>query len=137
MQSYGTIGGGFEPLTKFAQSAECAGLLNECDNDNSVRNRDNVETPPVDPPGEFDCEIAISCFVDRLNPTQLASLKGVLGLATDAPNTELCEAIQGMTEAELRAAITQPVVGVTVAVANNIINCLIDEAGFTFPDTEV
>ncbi len=89
---------------------------------------------PKNPPGEEDCEAAVACFVDRLNPTQLASLKTVLGLASDAPNELLCEAIGDLTAAELRAAITAPVVGVTVAVANNIINCLID-AGFTNLET--
>ncbi|HYO06806.1 MAG TPA: hypothetical protein VER14_07465 [Phototrophicaceae bacterium] len=117
------------------QTAECAGLGNDCSEDNRVEN--NPENPPVvDPPGDPDCAVAVSCFVDRLNPTQLGNLKVTLGLASDAPDTALCEAIAGMTAAELRAAITAPVVGVTVAVANNIINCLIDEAGFTFTDIE-
>ena len=110
------------------QTAECAGLGNDCSEDNRVR----TETPPTDPEPdpEVDCEAGIACFVSALNPTQLGNLKVTLGLASDAPDTALCEAIEGMTAAELRAAITAPVVGVTVAVANNIINCLID-AGFT------
>ena len=111
------------------QTAECAGLGNDCSEDNRVRNN-NPDTPPVDPPGDPDCAVAVSCFVDRLNPTQLGNLKVTLGLASDAPDTALCEAIEGMTAAELRAAITAPVVGVTDAVADVIINCLID-AGFT------
>jgi hypothetical protein len=107
-------------------------LGNDCSEDNRVRN----EVPPVDeqPDVDPDCEDAIACFVDRLNPTQLASLKTVLGLASDAPNELLCTTIDDMTAAELRAAITAPVVGVTDAVATVIINCLID-AGFTNLET--
>ena len=138
MQSFGLDYNGLGELDAFngfTQTAECAGLGNDCSEDNRVRNN-NPDTPPVDPPGDPDCAVAVSCFVDRLNPTQLGNLKVTLGLASDAPDTALCEAIDGMTAAELRAAITAPVVGVTVAVANNIINCLIDEAGFTFTDIE-
>ena len=120
---------GFDIARELRQSADCAGMLNDCGNDNSVQNPPG-ETPPIDPPGNPNCEAAIACFVDRLNPTQLASLKGVLGLAIDAPNELLCTTIDDMTAAELRAAITAPVVGVTDAVADVIINCLID-AGFT------
>jgi hypothetical protein len=105
-------------------------MLNECDNDNSVRNRDNVETPPVDPPVDADCTAGIACFVNALNPTQLGNLKFVLGLPVASDNELLCTTIDDLTAAELRAAITAPVVGVTDAVATVIINCLID-AGFT------
>jgi hypothetical protein len=112
----------------------CLGAAINCVNTNQNNNNEianNTATVPGPGPEPVQsCEDAIACFVDRLNPTQLASLKGVLGLATDAPNALLCTTIDDMTAAELRAAITAPVVGVTVAVANNIINCLID-AGFT------
>ncbi|HYO07282.1 MAG TPA: hypothetical protein VER14_09885, partial [Phototrophicaceae bacterium] len=110
------------------QTAECAGLGNDCSEDNRVEN--NPETPPVDPPVDPDCEAGIACFVSALNPTQLGNLKFVLGLPVDAPNELLCTTIDDLTAAELRAAITAPVVGVTDAVADVIINCLID-AGFT------
>ena len=110
------------------QTAECAGLGNDCSEDNRVR----TETPPTDPEPdpEVDCEAGIACFVSALNPTQLGNLKFVLGLPVDAPNELLCTTIDDLTAAELRAAITAPVVGVTDAVADVIINCLID-AGFT------
>jgi hypothetical protein len=110
------------------QTAECAGLGNDCSEDNRVRNN-NPDTPP-EPPVNPDCEAGIACFVSALNPTQLGNLKFVLGLPVDAPNELLCTTIDDLTAAELRAAITAPVVGVTDAVADVIINCLID-AGFT------
>lgn len=118
---------GFDVASEIGQSADCAGMLNDCGNDNS---RDILPTPPGETPGEADCEAAIACFVDNLNPTQLGNLKFVLGLPVAAPNDALCEVIDDLTAAELRAAITAPVVGVTDAVATVIINCLID-AGFT------
>jgi hypothetical protein len=120
---------GFDIASEIGQSADCAGMLNDCGNDNSVQNPPG-ETPPGPTPGEEDCEAAIACFVDNLNPTQLGNLKFVLGLPVAAPNEALCEVIDDLTAAELRAAITAPVVGVTDAVATVIINCLID-AGFT------
>ncbi len=125
---------GFDIVSKFRQSADCAGMLNACGNDNSVNNPP-AQTPPGEtPPGEEDCEAAVACFVNNLNPTQLGNLKFVLGLPVAAPNDALCEVIDDLTAAELRAAITAPVVGVTDAVATVIINCLID-AGFTNLET--
>ena len=134
MQSFGQ---GFDSLPGFdiasdlRQSADCAGMLNDCGNDRSVNN-----PPPTTPPieGEGDCEAAVACFVNNLNPTQLGNLKFVLGLPVAAPDAALCDVIDDLTAAELRAAITAPVVGVTDAVATVIINCLID-AGFTNLDT--
>jgi hypothetical protein len=110
------------------QTAECAGLGNDCSEDNRVRN----EVPPTDPEPdpEVDCDAGIACVVNNLNPTQLGNLKFVLGLPVNSPNELLCTTLDDFTAAELRAAITAPVVGVTDAVATVIINCLID-AGFT------
>ncbi len=129
----------------------CVGAAIQClnsneDNDSVVNDNDNVTTnnssvvtgpiipgpiiPDPDPEPEPNCEEGIECFVSTLNPTQLGNLKFVLGLPVDAPNALLCTVIDDLTAAELRAAITAPVVGVTDAVATVIINCLID-AGFT------
>jgi hypothetical protein len=131
----------------------CVGAAIQClnsneDNDSVVNDNDNVTTnnssvvtgpiipgpiipdPDPDPEPEPNCEEGIECFVSALNPTQLGNLKFVLGLPVDAPNALLCTVIDDLTAAELRAAITAPVVGVTDAVATVIINCLID-AGFT------
>ncbi|MEJ7642590.1 MAG: hypothetical protein WKF36_10400 [Candidatus Nitrosocosmicus sp.] len=136
MQSFGQ---GFDSLPGFdiasdlRQSADCAGMLNDCGNDKS-RNNPPTTPPTENPPGEEDCEAAVACFVDRLNPTQLGDLKFVLGLPVNSPNELLCTTIDDLTAAELRAAITAPVVGVTDAVATAIINCLID-AGFTNLET--
>ncbi len=116
----------------------CLGAAINCvntnqNNNNEVANNTAVVVPVIpepEPEPIRDCEAAIACFVDRLDPTQLGNLKFVLGLPVDAPNALLCTTIDDMTYAELFAAITAPVVGVTGAVAINIINCLI-EAGFT------
>jgi hypothetical protein len=135
MQSFGQ---GFDDLpgldfaSEFGQSADCAGILNDCGNDNSRENPPT--TPPVDPPGEPNCEAGIACVVNNLNPTQLGNLKFLLGLPVNSPNELLCTTLDDLTAAELRAAITAPVVGVTDAVATVIINCLID-AGFTNLET--
>jgi hypothetical protein len=115
----------------------CVGAAINCVNTNQDNNNvvtDNtvvaVPGPEPEPPIDADCEAGIACFVSTLNPTQLGNLKFVLGLPVDAPNALLCDVIDDLTAAELRAAITAPVVGVTDAVATVIINCLID-AGFT------
>jgi hypothetical protein len=114
----------------------CVGAAINCVNTNQDNNNvvtDNtvvVPGPGPTPPIDADCEAGIACFVNTLNPTQLGNLKFVLGLPVDAPNELLCDVIDDLTAAELRAAITAPVVGVTDAVATVIINCLID-AGFT------
>jgi hypothetical protein len=107
----------------------CVGAAINCINTNQNNNNEIANNTAVVPvPGPVgDCE---ACFVDRLNPTQLGNLKFVLGLPVDAPNELLCTTIDDMTFTELFDAITEPVVGVTDAVAINIINCLID-AGFT------
>jgi hypothetical protein len=118
---------GLDIANEFSQHADCAGVATSCGNDNS-KNINKPTTPPTTPPNPDPLDCA-ACFVDRLNPTQLGNLKFVLGLPVDASNELLCTTIDDLTAAELRAAITAPVVGVTVAVANNIINCLID-AGF-------
>jgi hypothetical protein len=112
----------------------CVGAAINCLNTNQNNNNEIANNTAVIPgPGPTpvqDCETAIACFVDRLNPTQLGDLKFVLGLPVDAPNELLCTTIDDMTFTELFDAITEPVVGVTDEVAINIINCLID-AGFT------
>jgi hypothetical protein len=122
------------------QSLECVIVVVGCDGTGSVGssgdtiigsnngngNDDNNTNTPVD----GDCVAAAACFVNILNPTQLGNLKFTLGLPVDAPDSALCNVIDDLTAAELRAAITAPVVGVTDAVATVIINCLID-AGFT------
>ena len=112
----------------------CVGAAINCINTNQNNNNEIANNTAVIPvPGpepEPDCEAGIACFVSTLNPTQLGNLKFVLGLPVDAPNALLCDVIDDLTAAELRAAITAPVVGVTDAVATVIINCLID-AGFT------
>ncbi len=111
----------------------CVGAAINCLNTNQNNNNEIANNTAVIPvPGpepEPDCEAGIACFVSTLNPTQLGNLKFVLGLPVDAPNALLCDVIDDLTAAELRAAITAPVVGVTDAVATVIINCLID-AGF-------
>lgn len=112
----------------------CVGAAIAClntnqNNNNEIANNTAV-VPPVPPVPEPDCTAGVACFVNNLNPTQLGNLKFVLGLPVDAPNDALCNVIDDLTAAELRAAITAPVVGVTDAVATVIINCLID-AGFT------
>lgn len=108
----------------------CVGAAIACLNTNQNNNNEIANNTAVVPPvTEPDCEAGIACFVSTLNPTQLGNLKFVLGLPVDAPNELLCDVIDDLTAAELRAAITAPVVGVTDAVATVIINCLID-AGF-------
>lgn len=113
----------------------CTGAAINCintnqNNNNEIANNTAVVVPgPTPLPG--DCEEFIACFVDRLNPTQLGNLKFVLGLPVNSDNALLCETLDDLTEAELRAAIVAPVVGVTDAVASAIINCLLD-AGFVF-----
>ena len=119
---------GFGFASEFGQSADCAGMLNDCGNDNSRDNPPN--TPPGETPGEPNCEEGVECVVANLDATQLGNLKFTLGLPVDAPNDALCNVLDDLTAAQLRAAITAPVVGVTDAVATVIINCLID-AGFT------
>ena len=120
------------------QSLECVIVVVGCEAQGSVGSSgdvnigvgDNDTTTGGETPIAPDCEDGIACFVSTLNPTQLGNLKFVLGLPVDAPNELLCSVIDDLTAAELRAAITAPVVGVTDAVATVIINCLID-AGFT------
>ena len=108
----------------------CVGAAIACVNTNQNNNNPATVPPTEQPPGETDCQAAIACFVNNLNPTQLGNLKFVLGLPVNSDNALLCTTIDDLTAAELRAAITAPVVGVTDAVATVIINCLID-AGFT------
>ena len=117
------------------QSLECVIVVVGCDGTGSVGSSGDViigsgDNDTSTTPSDADCEAGIACFVNTLNPTQLGNLKFVLGLPVDAPNELLCDVIDDLTAAELRAAITAPVVGVTDAVATVIINCLID-AGFT------
>lgn len=115
----------------------CVGAAINClntnqNNNNEIANNTAVVPGPGPGPGpEPDCEAGIACFVSTLNPTQLGNLKFVLGLPVAASDDALCDVIDDLTEAELRAAITAPVVGVTDAVASVIINCLLD-AGFVF-----
>ncbi len=115
----------------------CLGAAINCVNTNQNNNNEIANNTAVVPPGpepEPNCEDGIACFVSALNPTQLGNLKFVLGLPVNSPNELLCTTIDDLTAAELRAAITAPVVGVTDAVATVIINCLID-AGFTNLET--
>jgi hypothetical protein len=74
--------------------------------------------------------LCATCFTSFLNPTQLGNLKFVLGVPVAGTNAQLCTVVQTLTASELRTAIVMPVVGVTDAVATNIINCLIT-AGYT------
>ncbi len=106
----------------------CFGVATDCTNkDNNNRHTHITTTPPVTttpppPPVPGDCD---ACFSMFLNPTQEGNLNFVLGVPVAGTEAQLCTAAQLHTEAELRAAITMPVVGVTDAVATNIINCLI------------
>jgi hypothetical protein len=108
---------------------DCFGVANDCDKvnrhntDNRVFANERNSTTPTPTPGNPDFTACAECFTQSLNPTQLASVKGLAGLSIDASNDALCHVI-------VHAIITAPVVGVTSAVADTIIQCLID-AGFT------
>jgi len=136
--AYASIFSDIQNVDDVGQSLECVIVVVGCDAQGSVGSSgdvnigvgDNDTTTGGETPIDPDCEAGIACFVSTLNPTQLGNLKFVLGLPVDAPNELLCNVIDDLTAAELRAAITAPVVGVTDAVATVIINCLID-AGFT------
>ncbi|TVP40003.1 hypothetical protein [Candidatus Nitrosocosmicus arcticus] len=109
----------------------CVGAAIACLNTNQNNNNEIANNTAVVPPvTEPDCEDGIACLVSTLDATQLGNLKFVLGVPVNSPNAILCDVLDDLTAAELRAAITAPVVGVTDAVATVIINCLID-AGFT------
>jgi hypothetical protein len=138
MNAHASIFENIQNVDDVGQSLECVIVVVGCDAQGSVGSSgdvnigvgDNDTTTGGETPIDPDCEAGIACFVSTLNPTQLGNLKFVLGLPVDAPNELLCDVIDDLTAAELRAAITAPVVGVTDAVATVIINCLID-AGFT------
>ena len=66
---------------------------------NGNGNDDNNTNTPTD----ADCTAGVACFVNNLNPTQLGNLKFILGLPVDAPNDALCNVIDDLTAAELRA----------------------------------
>jgi hypothetical protein len=120
------------------QSLECVIVVVGCDGTGSVgssgdtiigsNNGNGNDDNNTNPPTDADCTAAAACFVANLNPTQLSSVKAALGLQIDAPNEAICNVIDDMTAAEVRLAISAS--GVTTAVADVIINCLID-AGFT------
>ncbi len=110
---------------KQGKGFEC--IINNNNNNTNIAAGGGGNVPEPEP--EPNCTDAIACFAN-LNPTQLGDLKDELGLAVDAPDEALCNVLDDFTGAELRFEITEPVVGVTDAVASVIINCLID-AGFT------
>ncbi len=100
----------------------CFGVSTDCTNINKNNNhRTTIDTKTPNPVGTGSCD---NCFAQFLNPTQLGNLKFVLGVPVAGTDAQLCTAAKAQTESELRAAITAPVVGVTDAVATNIINCL-------------
>jgi hypothetical protein len=117
--------GGDDGYSKQGKGFEC--IINNNNNNTNIAAGGGGNVPEPEP--EPNCTDAIACFAN-LNPTQLGDLKDELGLAVDAPDEALCNILDDFTGAELRFEITEPVVGVTDAVATVIINCLID-AGFT------
>jgi hypothetical protein len=105
----------------------CLGVATDCTHVN--KHVKSTTTPTHTPPTTGSCD---DCFAQFLNPTQLGDLKFVLGVPVAGTDAQLCAAAQLKTEAELHAAITMPVVGVTSAVADNIIACL-KANGIVFP----
>jgi hypothetical protein len=105
----------------------CLGVGTDCTNVNKHVKPTTTSTP-TPPPSSGGCD---NCFAQFLNPTQLGNLKFVLGVPVAGTDAQLCAAAHLKTEAELRAAIVEPVVGVTAAVADNIIACL-KSNGFVF-----
>jgi hypothetical protein len=110
--------------------ASCLGIAVDCTNTNRDNNNPTTTAASVTPGGNPDFTACATCFTQSLNPTQLANVKGLAGLSIDASNDALCHVVAHMTASQLHAIIVAPVVGVTSAVADTIIQCLID-AGFT------
>jgi hypothetical protein len=105
----------------------CLGVATDCTNVN--KHVKHTTTPTPTPPSSKSCD---DCFNQFLNPTQVGNLKFVLGVPVAGTDAQLCAAAQLKTEADLHAAIVMPVVGVTSAVADNIIACL-KSNGIVFP----
>ena len=110
----------------------CFGVATDCINkDNNNRhthidiNNNPAATTPVTNTTRTVNASCDNCFAQFLNPTQLGNLKFVLGVPVAGTDAQLCTAAQLQTKADLKATIILPVVGVTAAVADNIINCLL------------
>lgn len=104
---------GFDIASQIGQSADCAGMLNDCGNDNGVQNPPG-ETPPGPTPEPTECELCLA----QLSDEQEAILLAALEVGTLAQACLLAD----IDAAALLAELTED--GLSIDVITDIFACL-------------